>query len=128
VTLAALIIGPLQYPRPHRGDWRATAAYLQERLKDSDCVLVYPAFNFTPLRYYLRREFCAILPTSLPEIDDQKIDAARIFAVLYHPKDAEIDSFRATMSGYGRELERFDAFLITIIEYQRVEAQIRSGM
>src|SRR5262249_2794307 len=124
VLLAALIIGNLRYPRAsHRGDWRATAAYLQERLQDSDCVLVYPSFDITPLRYYLRREFCAILPSSLAEIDDQKIDAARIFAVLYRPKSLEIKSLRATMSGYGREVERFDAFLVTTIEYQRVEAQ-----
>src|SRR5262249_17703561 len=41
VILAALMIGNLRYPRAHHGDWRATAAYLQGRLQDSDCVLVY---------------------------------------------------------------------------------------
>ena len=80
---------------------------------------MYPAFAITPLRYYLRGEFCTILPTSITEIDGQAIGAARTFAVLSELKASEINRFRATMSGYGREAEHFDALRIAIIEYQR---------
>ena len=119
VVLATVIIGNLRYVTSPRDDWRAAAAYLQGRLQNSDCILVYPTFNITPLRYYLRREFCAILPTSLAEIDGQTFGAARIFAVFSHPKASEIIRFRATMSAYGREAEDFDFNRISIIEYQR---------
>jgi hypothetical protein len=119
VILAAVIIGNLRSVTAPRDDWRAAAAYLQERLQTSDCVLVYPTFNITPLRYYLRREFCAVLSTSIAEIDGQAIGAARIFVVLSGLKASEIDRLQAKMSGYGREAEHFDAFRIGIIEYQR---------
>jgi hypothetical protein len=127
LILGAVIIGNLGHPKPGRGDWRTTAAYVQGRLQDSDCILVYPGFNITPLLYYLRTQSCIIPLTSLAEINDQKIDGARIFAVLYRPNvsDAELDSVEATMSRQGREVERFDAFLITTIESQRVETQHR---
>jgi hypothetical protein len=119
VLLAATIIGNLRYVTAPRDDWRAAATYLQERLENSDCVLVYPAFAITPLHYYLRREFCAILPTSIAEIDGQAIRAARIFAVLSKPIPSEINLFRSRMSGYGREAEHFEALRIAIIEYHR---------
>jgi hypothetical protein len=119
VVLAAVIIGNLRYVTAPRDDWRTVAAYLQARLQNSDCVLVYPAFNIGPLRYYLRREFCAILPTSIAEINGQAIGAARIFAVLSRIKDSEIPAFRAAMNGYGREVDHFDALRIGIVEYQR---------
>src|SRR5262249_41977055 len=120
VILAAVIIGNLRYVTAPRDDWRAAAAYLQLRLQNSDCVLVYPAFAITPLRYYLRREFCAILPTSLAEIDAQNFGASRIFAVFSHPlKASEVNRLRTIMSGYGQEAEHFDAVRIAIIEYHR---------
>jgi mannosyltransferase len=119
VVLAAVIIGNLRYLTAPRDDWRTVAAYLQARLQNSDCVLVYPAFNIGPLRYYLRREFCAILPTSIAEINGQAIGAARIFAVLSRIKDSEIRAFRDAMNGYGREVDHFDALRIGIVEYQR---------
>jgi uncharacterized membrane protein len=119
VVLAAVIIGNLRFVTAPRDDWRTVAAYLRGRLQNSDCVLVYPAFNIGPLRYYLRREFCAILPTSIAEIDGQAIGAARIFAVLSRIKASEINGFQAAMNSYGREVDHFDALRIAIVEYQR---------
>jgi hypothetical protein len=84
-----------------------------------------------PLRYYLRGDFCTILPTSLVDIDVKKIDAVRIFAELakfaYHPTAADSSSLQAKMSGYGREIEHFDSFGISIVEYQRLETQQVGG-
>jgi mannosyltransferase len=117
VILAALIIGNLRYVTAPRDDWRTAATYLQGRLHNSDCVLVYPAFAIIPLRYYLRTEFCTILPTSIAEIDGQAISAGRIFAVL--SKVSETNRFRVAMSRYGPEAEHFNALRIAIIEYQR---------
>jgi mannosyltransferase len=122
VILAAVIIGNIRYVQEggrNRDDWRPAAAYLQAQLQNSDCVLVYPSSYIVPLSYYLRRKFCAILPTSIAEIDVQKIGAARIFAVFYRPTGSVIDSFRTTMSGYGRETEHFGDFKIAITEYRR---------
>jgi hypothetical protein len=81
-------------------------------------VLLYPAFNITPLRYYLRREFCTILPTSTAEINGQPVEAARTFAVLSHLKIPE-SRIRTLMDAYGREREHFDSLRVAIIEYQR---------
>jgi len=58
-VLAATIVGNLGYVPDRHDDWRAVAAYLQDNLQKSDCVLVYPAFNIVPLRYYLRGEYPA---------------------------------------------------------------------
>jgi hypothetical protein len=81
---------------------------------------VYPGFNIGPLRYYLRRDFCAIPPSSIVEIDGQAIGAARIFVVLSKAKAPEIDRVRAVMNHYGREAEHFEALRIAIIQYQRI--------
>ncbi len=89
VVLAAIIVGNLPYGTDDGDDWRAVGAYLQDHLQNSDCVLVYPAFNITPLRYYLRSEFCAILPTDNGEIDGQAIRAARTFVVFSNDKSSE---------------------------------------
>jgi uncharacterized membrane protein len=122
VILATVIVGNLRFGNPHRDNWRAAATFLQQRLQSSDCVLVYPAYDIAALRYYLRRKFCAIFPSSLTDIDGHKADAPRIFAVLYRLKDSENNSLRATMSTYGREAERFDADdWITIVNYQRAQ-------
>lgn len=103
VVLAATIVGNLPYDTDHHDDWRTAAAYLQDHLQNSDCVLVYPTFNITPLRYYLRREFCAILPTANGEIDGQVIGATRTFVVFSHDKMSEnviraANRIRATMN------------------------------
>jgi uncharacterized membrane protein len=119
IILAATIIGNLRYVTGPRDNWRGVAAYLRERLQNSDCVLVYPGFNIDPLRYYVRREFCAILPTSMAEIDARVIQAPRTFVVLYKTSDEA--NIRAMMTGYGREAEHFDTPRIEIIEYQRIE-------
>jgi uncharacterized membrane protein len=128
IVLAAAIIGSLRYFTTPRDDWRAAAGYLQERLQSSDCVLVYPVFNIDPLRYYLRRDFCAILPSSIAELNGQAINAARIFVVLSRAEtwlrspaaySREINRLRAIMSDYGRETEHFDPLEISIIEYRR---------
>ena len=42
VVLAATIVGNLPYDTDHHDDWRTAAAYLQDHLQNSDCVLVYP--------------------------------------------------------------------------------------
>ena len=118
IILAAMIFGN-RYVKEHSYDWRAVAAYLQERLQNSDCVLVYPSYTIPPLRYYLRREFCPILPDSIAKIDGQAIGVVRVFAVLSHLQASEINRFRATMSDYGREADHFDALGIDVIEYQR---------
>ncbi len=124
VVLAAIIVGNLPYGTDDGDDWRAVGAYLQDHLQNSDCVLVYPAFNITPLRYYLRSEFCAILPTDNGEIDGQAIRAARTFVVFSNDKSSEnriraANRIRATMNSFGREAEHFDALGIAIVEYQR---------
>jgi len=123
-VLAATIVGNPGYVPDRHDDWRAVAAYLQDNLQKSDCVLVYPAFNIVPLRYYLRGEFCTILPTSVGNIDRQVIQAARTFVVLSHDQISEnriaaANRIRATMNSYGREEEHFDALGIATIEYQR---------
>jgi 4-amino-4-deoxy-L-arabinose transferase-like glycosyltransferase len=128
LILGAVIIGHLRYPRLHHDDWRTTAAYVRERVQVSDCVLVYPFFDITPLRYYLRTHSCIIPLSSLAEINDKKIATARTFAVLDRGfvSDAEIDSVQATMSNEGREAERFEAFVITTIESRRVRETAQS--
>jgi len=118
IILVAMIFGNRHVAaRPY--NWRAVAAYLQEHLRNSDCVLVYPNYTIHPLRYYFRRESCLILPNSIAEIDPKAIVAARVFAVFSYGKASEINRLRATMSDYGREAKRFDAIGIDIIEYQR---------
>jgi mannosyltransferase len=124
VVLAATIVPNLGYDKNHHDDWRAAAAYLQDNLQNSDCVLVYPTFNIVPLRYYLRREFCAILPTPIGEIDGQVNPAARTFVVFSRENISDGSSraanrIRTTMNSYGREAEQFDALGIAVIEYQR---------
>jgi hypothetical protein len=89
IVLAATIVENLDDDTDHHDDWRSVAAYLQDNLQNSDCVLVYPHFNITPLRYYLRREFCAILPTGDGEIDGQVIGATRTFVVFSHDEMSE---------------------------------------
>jgi uncharacterized membrane protein len=118
VIMITIIVGNLRFGYWHRDNWRAAGTFLQGQLQDSDCVLVYPAYNVAALRYYLRTKFCAILPSSLADIAGYKADSARIFAVFYRLPFVGSD-LAAAMSAYGRETGRFEfSNFITIVEYR----------
>jgi mannosyltransferase len=101
-------------PSP-RTDWRPIATHLNERLKDGDCVLVYPAYQVTPLRYHLRRPFC-VLPEPVETMDLSTTGASRIFAVFAAP---EFGLVRESLNAFGRRGEMLSAGPLSVIEYKR---------
>lgn len=131
--LAAVTIGSLTNPPAPRDDWRTVARYLDGHLQESDCVLLYPAFFVDPLRYYLRKPFCAILLQSPPKLDTQAIAADRVFGVFASDvisQNRGISLLQAEMGAFGRGVERLNLSNpavvddvgvrnITIIEYKR---------
>jgi mannosyltransferase len=99
-----------------RTNWRAVAAYLDERLQDGDCVLVYPGHQMPPLRYYLRRPFCTVLPEPVEAVDLEATGASRIFAVFAQP---EFGPVRDKLRAFGRRGESLSVPRISVVEYQR---------
>jgi mannosyltransferase len=124
VAAAALVavtaVGSLASAPRQRDDWRTVAAHLSTRVRDADCILVYPAYQVAALQYYLRRPFCAVLPNSIADIDVQRMVASRLFVlVVAEPRDSsEVALLREKMRALGREGERLDARRISVVEYQ----------
>jgi len=120
VLLAGVMVGNLTSgPRP-RDDWRTIAGYLESRLTESDCVLVYPAQQVVALRYYLRRPVCTLLPSSIAEVDVDKLPTRRLFAVLVFntPSLRELNHFVDTL---GNDVNAMDVGNVSILEYSRKE-------
>jgi hypothetical protein len=135
VLLAIATIGNLSTTLWKRPDWRGIAAYLDDRLQSSDCVLLYQPFNLTVLRYYLRRPFCIISPSSgaldpqakevdrlLSAIDAHATKADRIFAVMWSIPDSEMEVVRALrgrLAAFGPEAESRTTGHYDIVLYTR---------
>ena len=81
-----------------REDWRGVSAMLAERLRPSDCVLVYQFYMIIPLSYYYRKQLpCLLLPKSGTNLEVQNIVGGRLFVVLSHASPAETDQILETL-------------------------------
>ena len=120
--LVVAAAGNLSFVQAPRGDWRTAAAYLDVRLKDSDCVLVYPAYQAYPLNYYLRQPYCTIPSPSSTGLDLRSIGAERLFAVLVdeiYGARGEVGQIRRAADTFGSEGESLVLRNISIVEYKR---------
>lgn len=115
ILLGIATVENLRVVERQRTDWRPVAAHLNKRLQDSDCILVYPAYHVAPLRYYLRRPFCTVLPEPIEAVDLQATGASRIFAVFAEP---EFGPLYDKLNAFGRRGEYLRLPTIAIVEYK----------
>jgi mannosyltransferase len=119
--LATVAVANLTNVPAPRTDWRTVAAHLHERVQETDCVLVYPSFNWAALRYYLRRPFCAVLAGSISTVDIQSMAANRLFVVLLSGSLnlQEASLLQDKLNAFGREAQRVNVRDLSIVEYGR---------
>jgi uncharacterized membrane protein len=122
VAVLLLAVAPIanltNVSRP-RDDWRTVGGYLQTRLEDSDCVLVYPAWQADALSYYIRKPFCMLRPWPLSKIDLHGLTAGRLFVVIVDDSRNDLNSLREKVSAFGLEGGRMKLRNFSIVEYTR---------
>jgi uncharacterized membrane protein len=104
-----------------REDWRTVGRHLELRLKDSDCVLVYPAWQADALRYYLRRPICNVHAWPVSKVHLQGLAAERLFAVIAKgsPNLTQLGLLREKMNAFGSETDNLNMADFSIFEYTR---------
>ena len=92
---------------------------LEERLRPSDCVLVYQPYMMGPLSYYYRKQLpCQLLPKSGANLEVQNIAGDRLFVVLSHASPAETDQILETLrSDLWSAQQEFQFDGVDVIEF-----------
>ena len=106
-----------------REDWRGVSAMLAERLRPSDCVLVYQSYMINPLSYYYRKQLpCLLLPKSGTNLEVQNIVGGRLFVVLSHASPAETYQILETLrSDLWSAQQQFQFDGVNVIEFGEQE-------
>jgi mannosyltransferase len=98
LSVAVLTTSYFRYTTNSRDDWRGVSAMLEERLRPTDCVLIYRSYMKRPLSYYYRKQVpCQSLPGSEADLELKDIAGDRLFVVLSHASQAEIDQILETL-------------------------------
>jgi mannosyltransferase len=119
LSVVALTTSYFRYTPDHREDWRGVSAMLEERLRPTDCVLIYRGYMWRPLSYYYRKEFPCHL-AAYPEADLEVKDIAgdRLFVVFSHARQAERDRILETLrSDLWLVRQEFPFHRIKVIEF-----------
>jgi mannosyltransferase len=108
----------------NREDWREVSAILEERLRPTDCVLIYRGYMNVPLHYYYRKQLpCQLLPESEADPELKDIAGDRLFVVLSHASPAKIDQILETLRSdlwFARQEFSFNGG-VKMIEFAKTE-------
>jgi hypothetical protein len=96
---------------------------LEERLRPTDCVLIYRDFTRRPLSYYYRKQLpCQLLPKSEADPELKDIAGDRLFVVLSHASPAERDQILETLrSDLWLARQKFSFHGVKMIEFGKPE-------
>jgi mannosyltransferase len=119
LSVAVLTTSYFRYTTNSRDDWRGVSAMLEERLRPTDCLLIYPPYMKRPFSYYYRKQLhCQLLPGSEVDLELKDIAGDRLFVVLSHASQAEIDQILETLrSDFWLVRQEFQFNGVGVIEF-----------
>ena len=107
----------------YREDWREVSTMLAERLRPSDCVLIYRRYMIRPFHYYYRKDLpCLVRLKSKTDPRLQSISGNRLFVVVSHASRTEIDQILAMLrSDLWLARQEFTFRGINVTEFVKAE-------